>query len=129
MSVDKNTSQNLSGKIIGAAIEVHRTLKAGFIESIYHNALKHELQLKGIPYETEKTIKVYYKGEQVGEHRVDLLVNKEIIIELKTVSKIKKIHQAQIMSYLKASNIHLGLILNFSKSRLEIKRVANDYQD
>lgn len=122
----ENKFEDLSNYIIGADIEIHKILGPGFLESIYHNAMKKELGLRNIPFETEKEIKIIYKDEQMGEHRIDLVVNNEIIVELKAVKKIADIHLAQVISYLKASELHIGLILNFSKSKVEIKRVVLD---
>ena len=115
--------EEISGKIIGAGIEVHKTLGPGFIESIYHNSMKKELDIQKIPYETEKDVKIYYKDEQVGEHRLDLYVNNEIVVELKAIQEIIDVHISQVVSYLKASNRSVGIILNFGKSKLDIKRV------
>ncbi len=116
----------LSNRIIGVAIEVHKILGPGFIESIYHNAMKKELTLQNIPFETEKEIKIVYKDDEIGEHRLDLVINNEIIVELKAVKEIADVHLAQVLSYLKASGLHIGLILNFSKSKIDIKRVVLD---
>ena len=116
----------LSNKTIGVAIEVHKTLGPGFIESIYHNAMKKELEIQSIPFETEKEIIIKYKNEQVGLHRLDLLINNKIIVELKAVKEITDIHLSQIISYLKATGLSVGLILNFSKPKIDIKRVIYD---
>ena len=118
-----------SNQIIGAAIEVHKTLGPGFLESIYHNSIKMELEKRDLSYETEKVIGIKYKDGKVGEHRLDLVVNNEVVIELKTVQDITDIHVAQVISYLKASNLKLGLILNFSKNIIDIKRVVLGYED
>lgn len=112
----------LSNDIIGAAIDVHKALGSGFLESIYHNALKIELSKKGIKFESERTVKIWYSNEEVGFHRLDLVVNDEIIVELKTVKEISNVHRAQVMSYLKATGLEIGLILNFSKPTLEVRR-------
>ena len=112
-------------KIIGAAIEVHRTLGPGFLESVYHNALKKEFVLQQIPFETEKDVKIFYKDDFVGEHRLDLFVYKKIVVELKTVKKILNVHKSQVSSYLRATDSEIGLILNFSKSTLDIRRVIS----
>ena len=120
----KHEFENLSNEIISTAIEVQSILKSGFIESIYHNAMIKELTLRGIQFETEKTIEIFYKGEKVGEHRIDLIVNEEIIVELKCVKEISDAHISQVLSYLNATGIHTGLILNFSKSKIDIKRVV-----
>jgi GxxExxY protein len=101
-------------------------LGPGFLESVYHNAMKNELELQNIPFETEKEIKIVYKNKEVGLHRFDILIDNKIIIELKAISKITDIHRAQIMSYLKAARLNVGLIINFAKDIIEIKRVVKE---
>ena len=113
----------ITDKIIGAAIQVHKTLGAGFTEKIYHDALCIEFEAHNILYEKEKIIKVEYKDKLLGEQRVDLLVENEIILELKAVENIGNIHIAQLISYLKTLKKKIGLILNFAESKLAIKRV------
>ena len=107
----------LSSRVIGAAIEVHRELGPGFLESIYEEALKVELLEHKIKYDCQKEIEIEYLGVIVGLHRLDLLIENEIIVELKTVKDLADIHFAQLRSYLKATNIKVGLLLNFSKPR------------
>jgi GxxExxY protein len=110
--------QELTRRIIEAAIEVHRTLGPGYLESIYQEALTHEFTLRGIPFEREKPIQVKYKGVIVGEHRLDFLVGGRVIVELKAVSEFHEAFRAQVISYLKATGLKVGLILNFGKPRL-----------
>ena len=126
MKKQNNIFDILSKKTIGVAIEVHKTLGPGFIEIIYHNAMKKELDIQNIPFETEKEIIIKYKNEQVGLHRLDLLINNDIIVELKAVKEITDVHLSQIISYLKATGLNVGLILNFSKPKIDIKRVVYD---
>lgn len=114
----------LSNKIIGYAIKVHKAIGPGFIEKMYTKALAYELEKDKIKFTKEKLIKVKYEGLLLGEHRLDFLIADEIILEIKAVYEINNFHMAQMLSYLKATNKRLGLILNFSRSRLEIKRVA-----
>jgi len=116
---------NLSNDIIGAAIEVHKKLGPGFLESIYQSALPLELRKKGLTVETQKEIKIYYDGKEIGTHRLDLVVNNLIIVELKTVKEFDDAHIAQVLSYLKASGLKIGLLLNFAKAMIDIKRVVN----
>jgi len=116
-------SESLTSLIIGAAIEVHRQLGPGFLESVYENALVIELRKRGLKTEQQKTIHINYDGIQIGEHRLDLLVEDTVIVELKTVHKVEDIHFAIVKSYLRASGLHDGLILNFAKMTLEIKHV------
>ena len=115
----------LSRKIIGAAIEVHRELGPGFLEHIYEEALKIEFSEHRLNFESQKEIKIKYLGTEVGSHRLDLLVENKIIIELKAVKEFNDIHFAQLRSYLKATGLKVGLLLNFAKPTLEIKRVVN----
>jgi GxxExxY protein len=117
--------EELSNKIIKSAIEVHKKLGPGFLESVYKKALIIQLKKDGLNIEVEKEIKIYYEGEEVGIYRLDLLVENEIIVELKSVKEFNDNHIAQILSYLKATGLKLGLLLNFAKATLEIKRIVN----
>mgnify|MGYP001590147971 CR=1 FL=1 len=114
----------LSNKVIGLAIKVHKALGPGFVEKIYSKALAYELEKAKIKFTEEKIIKVKYENLLMGGHRLDFLIEDEIILEIKAVYEINHFHMAQMLSYLKATNKKLGLILNFSRSKLEIKRVA-----
>lgn len=114
----------LSGKIIEAAIDVHKQLGPGFLESIYENAMKVALRKSGLPYEFQKEVPVFYDGQEVGLHRLDLIVRGEIVLELKAIKALEDIHFAQLRSYLKATELHVGLLLNFNASTLVIKRVV-----
>ena len=127
MAKGKETHQfeELSSRIIGAAIEVHRELGPGFLESIYEEALKIELSKQSMSYDSQKEIKIEYLGIEVGVHRLDLLVEKKIIVELKAVKELTDIHFAQLRSYLKAADLKVGLLLNFAQPTLEIRRVVN----
>lgn len=116
----------LSNKIIGYAIKVHKSLGPGFIEKIYVKALAYELEKTKIKFVREKLVKIKYENILLGEHRLDFLVEEELILEAKAVFEINNFHMTQMLSYLKAADKKLGLILNFSRPRLEIKRVAND---
>jgi GxxExxY protein len=117
--------EDLSKKVIGAAIEVHSALGPGFLEVIYEEALKLELAEHGLDYECQKEIKIEYLGVQIATHRLDLVVENRIIVELKAIKELTEIHFAQLLSYLKASGIKVGLLLNFAKPRLEIRRLVN----
>lgn len=122
---EKHQFEDLSNRIIGAAIQVHRELGPGFLESIYESALKVELSEHGFLFDCQKEIKIEYLGVEVGIHRLDLLVEKQVVVELKAVAELSDIHLAQLRSYLKATGVNVGLLLNFSKPTLEIKRVVN----
>ena len=116
----------LAHKVIGAAIEVHRHLGPGFLESVYEEALSIELNLRGIAHERQRPIHVDYKGNPVGEGRLDILVGEQLIVELKAVETLAPIHTAQVISYLKSTGYPLGLLLNFNVTRLKegIKRIV-----
>lgn len=111
--------------IIDAAMEVHRTLGPGYMESIYEEALAIELKMRGISFERQKQIAVNYKGHNLGEGRLDLLVGNKIIVELKTVETLAPVHKAQLLSYLKTTGHRIGLLINFNVALLKdgIKRV------
>ncbi|WP_246560395.1 GxxExxY protein [Geobacter grbiciae] len=116
--------EDLSREIIGAGIEVHKTLGPGFLESVYEEAFKLELGRREIPSEAQKQILIEYLGNVVGTHRLDLLVDSQVVVELKAVKDLNDAHFAQLRSYLKATGLKLGLLMNFSKSTLEVKRVV-----
>jgi len=117
----------LSNRIIGLAIKVHKTLGPGFIEKVYGRALQEELRNEKIKFKAEEEIKVRYGNIYIGGQRLDFVVEDSVLLELKSVWEINDIHKAQLISYLKAANKRLGLILNFAKKRLEIKRIVNNF--
>ena len=108
----------------GAVFEVNRILGSGFLEKVYENALLIELKTRGLKAESQVPVKVFYKEKTVGEYIVDILVEKKVIIELKTVEKFDKVHEAQLLNYLKASGIQIGLLVNFKHPKAEIKRMV-----
>jgi GxxExxY protein len=114
----------LSGRIIEAAIEVHRQLGPGFLESVYESAMKVALRHRGIVYHPQHEVTVIFEGEEVGVHRLDLVVEGEIVVELKAIKALEEIHFAQVKSYLKASRLGVGLLMNFNAPKLVIKRVV-----
>lgn len=116
----------LASAVIGAAIEVHRHLGAGYLESVYQRALAVELSSREIPFERESPIGLQYKGHDVGEAKLDFLVGSRLIVELKAVDAIHPIHRAQVMNYLRATNLSLGLLINFNTTVLKdgIKRIV-----
>ena len=122
---DRETDE-LAYAVIGAAIEVHRVLGPGFLEEVYEQALCVELRLRGIPFERQKPTKVEYKGDYVGEGRLDLMVNDRLVVELKAVREVAPIHTAIVLSYLKASDRRLALLINFKVPRLRdgIQRIV-----
>lgn len=111
--------EELIRQTIGAAIEVHRLLGPGFLESIYEQALCHELSMRGIAYERQKEIIVPYKNVHLTGQRLDILVAKKLILELKAVEQIIPIHEAQLLSYLKSTGLRAGLIINFNVRRVK----------
>ncbi|BAZ30433.1 hypothetical protein NIES4074_28930 [Cylindrospermum sp. NIES-4074] len=117
--------ENLAYGVIGAAIEVHRVLGSGFLEEVYHRALREELLIRDIPHKFEHPVKVHYKGRPVGEGKLDFLVGDSLIIELKAVQNLTPIHEAQVLSYLKMTNYPLALLINFNVPLLKdgIKRI------
>lgn len=115
--------EELTDKIIGCAIEVHKKLGPGFLESIYENAFIIELQRKGLPFERQKEVAIQYDGVEVGKHRLDLIVADTIVVELKAIRNIEDIHFVIVRSYLKALGKEHGLLINFSRKVLEVKRV------
>ena len=111
----------ISQKIIGAAYDVHNTLGSGFLEKVYQNALLIELKLQGLSAEAEKPITVHYRGEVVGNYIADIVVEDKIILEIKAIRSLSEIHEVQLVNYLTATGIEIGLLLNFGKS-VEVKR-------
>ncbi len=116
----------LTEQIIGAAIEVHRRLGPGFLESIYEKSLLIELGKRGLFVESQVLIDVLYDGHVVGQHRLDLVVERSLVVELKTVRDFDDVHFVITRSYLRALNLRHGLLLNFAKVKLEVKRVRAD---
>jgi GxxExxY protein len=115
--------EELTGKIIGAAIEVHQHLGPGFLESIYENAMVIALRRVGLNVEQQVELVVEYEGYEVGRHRLDLFVESKIVVELKAIRDLEDIHFAIVRSYLKAARAQHGLLMNFAKTTLEVKRV------
>ena len=115
----------LTSKIIETAMEVHRILGPGYQEIIYHNALGLALRDKGILFAREKEIEILYKGRVVGVHKLDLIIEDKVIVELKAViGEMPDVFRAQVISYLKASNLEIALLINFGNESLDIKRLA-----
>ena len=112
-----------TGSILGAAIEVHKALGPGFLESVYENALAIELESRGVRFERQLAVPILYRGAEVGWHRLDLLVAGLLVVELKAVKTIEDVHFAVVRSYLRATGRKHGLILNFAKPTLSGKRV------
>jgi len=116
----------ISYTIIGAAVEVHRVLGQGYSELIYQKAMEVELRLRQVGFVAQASVGVMYKGEHLGEGKLDLLVQDQVIVELKAVDELSPIHKAQVISYFKATRIKLKLLINFNVRKLKdgIKRIA-----
>ena len=125
---DFNDINDLTGEVIGAAIEVHKALGPGLLESAYEECLSRELDLRDIPYERQKELPVEYKGAKLESgYRLDIVVANKLIIELKTCESLEPIHTAQLLTYLKLTGIKVGLLINFNVPVLKegIKRLVN----
>jgi GxxExxY protein len=117
--------EDLTNRILGVCFEVSNELGAGFLESVYQNALVIALKSKGLHVERECPIPVYFRGENVGQFFADLVVEGLVILELKAVAALSSAHKAQVINYLKASDMDVGLLLNFGVSKLEYRRFDN----
>ena len=116
--------RDLSYLIMGAIFEVHKELGPGFLEAVYEKALIEEFTKKAIKVETQRIIDVIYKGKKIGVHRPDMVVEGKVVVELKTVERFSTYHTAQMLSYLKASGHKLGILVNFSKAKVEYGRIV-----
>ena len=116
--------KELSYKLIGAAIEVHKALGPGFLEKTYQRAYETELKIQEVSFISQKRIKMFYKGVDLGFQTLDLVVDDKVIIEIKAIPAILPIHLAQLTSYLKASDYQLGILINFGARSLQHKRIA-----
>jgi GxxExxY protein len=112
--------------IIGCAYTVGNTLGPGFLEKVYENALAHDLRKAGLEVNQQHPIKVEYDKVVVGEYLADLFVENQVIVELKTVKQLAPSHMAQAINYLKATGLHICLLINFGKPKIQIKRIIND---
>ena len=124
------TLNQLSYNVIGCALEVYRTLGPGLLESVYEKALIHELTIRDIPVRAQVDIEMNYKGVNLGDGlRLDLLVDNRLIVELKSVEELKPVHYKQLRTYLKLTNLRLGLLINFNVDDIMdgVKRVVNGY--
>jgi GxxExxY protein len=119
--------KTLSERVIGCAFEVSSTLGAGFLEAVYENALCCELAEQGIPFQWQKPLEVKYRDRIVGNYIADVIVEDKLLLELKALSKVTGEHEAQVMNYLKATGMSVGLLLNFGTPRLGVKRIVWQY--
>jgi GxxExxY protein len=125
---DKYPDSDLTGKIIGAAMEVHNHLGNGFQEVVYQRALAIELGMRNIGFEREKVMGLSYKGYDIGTRRADFLIEDQIVVEIKAVKELEDVHLAQAINYLEAYGLETGLLINFGNTRLQFKRVMKPKQ-
>jgi len=111
-----------SHQIIGAAMEAHRILGSGYLESVYHEALAHELHLLNVQYAREVKLQVKYKGMVAGGFRTDFIVDDKVVVEIKAINALTRADEAQVINYLRATSKRVGLLINFGKSSLEYRR-------
>lgn len=119
--------EDLTKQVIGCAFKVHNTLGPGYLERIYENALRIELNKLGLNAQQQKPIRVYYDGEEIGDFFADLWVDEKLIVELKAVRSLTKQHEAQLVNYLTATGVDVGLLINFGPS-VQIKRKYRNYK-
>ena len=122
---EKYKYSELTSKIIGCAMTVHKALGNGFQEVIYQRALQIEMCMAGIDFSREHNMPIYYRSEQIGTRRVDFLVEGKISVELKATTKLEDTHLAQAINYLEAYNLEIGLLINFGETSLQFKRLTN----
>ena len=127
MNADAHRLDGITEKIIGCAYQVANVLGAGFLEKVYENALAVELRKMGLAIEQQKSIRISYDGQIVGDYVVDLLVEGAVLVELKAVKSLDEIHMAQCLNYLKAAHLKVCLLMNFGRPRNQIKRIVNNY--
>lgn len=123
--VEEYKYKETTGKIIGAAMQVHKALGNGFQEVIYQRALEIELPYFGLNFSREFEMPIIYRKQQIGTRRVDFLIEEEISVELKAIIKLEDVHLAQAINYLEAYNLEVGLLINFGSKSLEFKRLIN----
>ena len=121
-------NETLTGTIIGRAMYVHNALGPGFVESVYHNALTHALRGRGVVVELGKRVQVHFDGVVVGEFAPDMLVDGVVLVEIKAIRAIAPAHEIQLVNYLTATKLDIGLLLNFGGERLEFKRKTRGYR-
>jgi GxxExxY protein len=117
----------LTDRVIACAIAVHRELGPGFLESVYEEAFSIELERRQIPFQRQLPLQINYQGIPVGIHRIDLIIDRKIVVELKAVKEINDAHLATCLSYLKATQLRVGLIINFSEAKTRIRRVMRGF--
>ena len=126
--MNENQQLDLAGQVIGLAMKVHRTLGPGFLESVYQNALSVELERAGMSFERGRPLSVSYEGVVVGDFTPDITIEGSLILELKAVSALARVHEVQLVNYLTATGVEDGLLLNFGAANLEFKRKYRTYR-
>lgn len=121
--IEQAETQDITSIIIGAAFTVSNTLGHGFLEAIYKNALAEELLAHGLSVSKEKPFPVFYRGKQMGFYVADLIIDDRVIVELKAVDQLVEAHRAQLINYLKANDLKVGLLFNFGRPKIEVRRV------
>ena len=117
--------KDLSYKIVQACYEVHNILGPGYSEKIYEEAMERELNGKGVSVDRQRVVAVMYKGDKIGEYRLDSVADGKILLEFKAVTELNSIFESQVLSYLKASGLKLGLLINFGGKKVEVRRIVN----
>ena len=125
MLVEEFKYSEITSKVIGSAIEVHKILGCGFQEVVYQRALSLELYSRNVDHMREVEMPIYYKEQRIGTRRVDFLVEGVVSVEIKAVTELNDIHLAQALNYLEAYNIEVGLLINFGEKRINVKRIVN----
>jgi len=121
---ERSRLDQITEKIIGCAHEVSNSLGCGFLEKVYENALAHELSQAGLSISQQQSLRVFYKSVVVGDYQADIVVEGAIIVELKAVKALDDVHAAQCLNYLRATDLHVCLLINFGKPRLELRRIV-----
>jgi GxxExxY protein len=116
----------ITGKTIGCAMKVHQKMRNGYQELIYHRCLVIEFKKENIVFQEELELPIFYEGMEVGKRRVDFLIDKKVVLEIKAVSELNDTHLAQALNYLEGLNLEIGLLLNFGSKSLEVKRIINN---
>ncbi len=122
---EKILYKDLSYKIVQACYEVHNVLGPGYSEKIYEEAMEKELSGNGVSVDRQRVVAVMYKGEKIGEYRLDSVADDRILLEFKAVTELSSIFESQVLSYLKASGLKLGLLINFGGKKVEVRRIVN----
>ena len=126
MNKEKYKYSEITGKIIGCCMEVHKILGNGFQEVIYQRALQDEMELQGLIFSREHEMPIFYKDNKIGTRRVDFLVEDVVSVELKALTRLEEVHLTQAINYLEAYNLEIGLLVNFGAKSLEYRRVVNN---